>query len=437
MIILFVILLLISINALYVGAEFAAVSVRRSRIQQQAEEGGRLARLLLPILQDGRRLDTYIAACQIGITISSLVLGAYGQAALAPALTPLFRAWSGLQEVAASSAAAVTVLLTLTLFQMVIGELVPKSLALQFPTRVALLTVVPMRWSQRLLGWFITVLNGSGLVILRLFGVREPPHRHIHSPEEIEYLITESRKGGYLEPDEHQRLRRALRLTGRPVGQVMVPRTEIHAIDVNAPYDDLLRMVAESPYTRFPIYEGTLDDILGLVHVEDVAVHRLGAADPEPSVRKAIRPFTAVNEALSLERALAHLRRERQHLAIVVDDFGGTAGLVTVADLLDEIFGGVADEFKSAGPVAERLADGRVRLHGRMALADAERYTGVTWTGDAYTVGGLVIERFAGFPEPGQRIEIDGVRVEVERVHDHVVESVLVEASTKPGNARG
>jgi len=427
MIILLVVLLLLLINALYVAAEFGAVSVRRSRIQQEANQGSRLARLLLPVLQDGRRLDTYIAACQIGITISSLVLGAYGQARLAPVLAPVFGAWGGMQEVGAHSTAAIVVLVSLTVLQMVVGELVPKSLALQFPTKTALYTVIPMRWSQQLLGWFITILNGSGRAILRVFGMRESAHRHIHSPAELDYLITESWKGGHLDAQEGQWLRRVLRLTGRPVGEVMVPRTRIQAIASDVAPDEVLRTVTESPYTRLPVYDGSIDEIVGLVHVQDAAVQWLNRDDREPSVQSLLQPFTVVNEALSLERALAHLRRERQHLAIVVDDFGGTAGLVTIGDLLDEIFGGVADEFKSAGPEGERLADGRIRLPGRLALGEAERYTGVLWTGDAYTIGGLVIERLGGFPQPGQKLVIDGLPVEVENVRGHVVESVLVE----------
>ena len=435
MIIALVILLLITINALYVAAEFAAVSVRRSRIQQRAEEGNRFAKMLLPVLQDGRRLDRYIAACQIGITLSSLGLGAYGQAALAPALAPLFSGLGGMQEAAAHSSAAAAVLLSLTMIQMVVGELVPKSIALQFPTATALYTVLPMRWSRVLLGWFIKVLNGSGLAILRAFGMRDAPHRHLHSPDEIEYLIAESRKGGYLEPDEHLRLRRALRLTGRPVGEVMIPRTSMQALPADIPFAELLQRVAESPYTRFPVYEGSLDRIIGFLHVEDAAVHWARAEGT--AVQDTLRPFTVVNEALSLERAIAHLRSERQHLAIVVDDFGGTAGLVTIGDLLDEIFGGIADEFKSAGPEAERLPDGRIRLPGRMALADAELYAGVPWTADSYTVAGLVIERLGGFPKPGQQLDIDGVMVEVERMRDHVVESVVIQPARQPEASRG
>jgi CBS domain containing-hemolysin-like protein len=431
-----VIALLIMVNALYVAAEFAAVSVRQSRIRQHAEEGDVLARMLLPILSDGARLDRYIAACQIGITLSSLVLGAYGQAALAPRLSPIFERFGGLQEVAAQSASAAVILVALTVFQMVLGELVPKSLALQYPTAVARYTVVPMRWSLSLLSWFIVLLNGSGLAILRLFGVRDAPHRHIHSPGEIEYLIAESREGGYLEPDEHRRLRHALRLAGRQVGEVMVPRTRVQGIPIDSSPAALLRIVTDTPFTRFPAYEGSLDHIVGIVHVEDVAVRQL-AREEAPPVASLVRPFIAVQESLSLERALARLRDERQHLAVVVDDFGGTAGLVTIGDILDEIFGGIADEFKTAPPEAQPLPDGRIRIPGRMSLTESDRWTGVAWTGDAYTVGGLVIEQIGRFPEPGETLEIDGVTVEVERVRGHAVESLIVTPARRREDRRG
>jgi len=422
-----VILLLISFNALYVGAEFAAVSVRRSRIQQEAETGNRLARSLLPVLRDARFLDRYIAACQIGITISSLVLGAYGQAALAPRLAPLFANLADLQALAAG-----TVLIVLTIAQMVMGELVPKSLALQFPTRMALYTVLPLRLSLRLFSWFIKILNGSGIALLRLLGAEPGGHRHIHSPEEIEYFIAESRKGGFFDPDEHRRLRRALGLTGRPVGEVMVPRVRIESVPADATPAEFLRQVARSPYTRLPVYEGSLDRILGYVHVQDVARHRLQEGESSARPADLLRPLVVVHEEMSLERVLSRLREKRQHMALVVEEFGGTAGLVTVDDLLDEIFGDVADEFKSAAPTPEPLPDGRVRLPGGLSLSEAARWTGVMWEGAAYTVGGLVMERCADLPEPGRVLQIDGVEIEVERTGDRTVDSILARPVRPP-----
>lgn len=206
-------LLMICFNALYVAAEFSAVSARRPRIRQQAEDGNRLARLLAPILIDTHLLDRYVAACQLGITASSLVLGYYGQAAIAGALTPLLAQLGGLQQAAATSLSVTLVLLLLTTLQVLLGELVPKSVAIRYPERLALLTVVPLRWSMVLLRPAIALFNGTGTLILRMLGV--PPatgHSHVHSPEEIDLLIGESEKGGVLDADERQLLRNALRI---------------------------------------------------------------------------------------------------------------------------------------------------------------------------------------------------------------------------------
>lgn len=423
-----VILLLIFINALYVAAEFAAVSVRRSRVQQRAEDGNSLARRLLPIIQDPALLDRYIAACQIGITISSLVLGAYAQATLAPALTPLFARFGGLQEIVAQSAAAAVVLVGLTGFQMVFGELVPKSLALQFPTAMAFYTVIPMQWSLRLLSWFIAILNGSGIAILRLLGFDSTGHRHIHSPEEIEYLIAESRKGGLLEPAEHERLRKALHLGVIQVEEVMVPRTRMEAIEFDTPFNEVVRIVAESPFTRLPVYKETPDRIVGILHVQDVA--RRALAGDAPPLQALLRPVVVVPEGLSAERALERLREEKHHMAIVVDEFGGTAGLVTLGDILDEIFGGIADEFKQEEARPERLPDGRVRLPGSMRLDEVEPWIGTRWEGESHTVGGFIMERLGHIPQAGERAVIDGAEVEIERLAGRAVDSILAKPST-------
>src|SRR5919112_1385008 len=204
---------LILVNAVYVGAEFAAVSVRRSRIQQLADDGNPLAAWLLPLINSPAQLDRYIAACQIGITLSSLVLGAFAQRTIAVWVSPWFAEWGGLEGVAAQSTSAAVVLLVLTVAQVIFAELVPKSLALQYPTQAALYTLIPMVPSLWLYRPFIKWLNGTGLLVLRAIGAPQHGHRHIHSPQEIELLIAESRDGGLLEPDEHLRLQRALRLT--------------------------------------------------------------------------------------------------------------------------------------------------------------------------------------------------------------------------------
>ena len=428
-----VIAILIAFNGLYVAAEFAAVSARRSRIRQMAEEGNAAARHLLPRLEDPQRLDRYIAACQVGITISSLVLGAYGQATLGSMLTPVFADLGDMQTLAAQSTSAAVVLVGLSALQMILGELVPKSMALQYPTRIATLTVAPMRVSERLLAWFIAVLNGSGWLVLRMLRVEPAEHRHVHAPEEIRYLIAESREGGYLEPEEQRRLDHALGLAQRTARELMVPRTRIVGLEATVDLEAAVDEVTASPYTRFPVYDGSLDEIVGIVHVKDLAQARF--ADGEgPTLASLARSALVVHEQLTADRVLSLMRQHRGVMAIVVDDFGGTAGLITAEDILTELLGEVGDEFKreSYGR-PQRLPDGRVRLPGDLPLYEAHRWVGVAWEGESDTVGGLVAERLGRIPEPGDVVEIEGVRVVVERVERRAVHWV---AARPPPDAR-
>ncbi|MFW6200534.1 MAG: hemolysin family protein [Gemmatimonadota bacterium] len=434
-----VIALLIAFNGLYVAAEFSAVSVRRSRIRQMAERGNRFARSLLPTLDEAKSLDRYIAACQVGITVSSLVLGAYGQATLGEALVPLFEDWGDMQAVAAQSTSAAVVLVALTTFQMVLGELVPKSLALQYPTRVALSTVLPMRWSEKILSWFVDLLNGSGWLVLRLIRVEPKPHRHLHSPEEIKYLVAESREGGYLRPEEQRRLNEALGLTQRTARELMVPRTRVVALDESVDVDAAVEVAVDSPYTRFPVYRGSIDRVVGFVHSKDLAAVWLGGGAPpgeDDSLRSHVRPILAVHETLSADRVLSLMRRERGIMAVVVDDFGGTSGIITTEDILTEILGEMVDEFKRRDGGPERLSDGRIRLPGGLPLYEASGWVGTALEGEPDTVGGLVVSHLERFPRPGDTVEIDGVLIEVEEVEGQAVRSVLARSREDEPGAR-
>jgi len=420
----FIVAALILINAVYVGAEFAAVGVRRSRIRQLAADGNPLASWLLPLIDSPAALDRYIAACQIGITLSSLVLGAYAQRTIAVWLAPLFVGVGGLQDVAAQSTAAAVVLLVLTIAQVIFAELIPKSLALQYPTQAALYTLPPMLASLWIYRPFIRWLNGTGLLVLRLLGSPSRTHRHIHSPEEIELLIAESRDGGLLEPDEHRRLQRALRLNLRQAKQLMVPRRKIAAIDVETPLHEVVTAVAQSPFSRLPVYRGSIDNIIGMLHTKDLVRWRVGGP-PDATVAGMLRPLASVHESVTADRILRELRERRSHLALVVDEFGGTAGLLTLEDVLSELLGDVGDEFKPSEPVAEALADGRMRIPGGMSVDDAATLLKTSWEAEATTVGGLVTAALGHMPQPGDRAGIGDYEFEVEQIADRAVESVL------------
>ena len=419
-----IILLLILLTALYVAAEFAAVSVRRSRLRRLADDGNVLAARLLPLLEDPRELDRYIAASQIGITLSSLILGAYGQATLAPRIAPFFERFGPMAPAAAESTSAAVVLISLTALAVVLGELVPKSLALQNPTRAALFTVLPMQWSMHALAWSIAFLNGSGVLLLKLMRVPTTGHRHVHSPEEIALLIAESRDGGLLEPEEQVRLHRALRLGLRTARQLMVPRARLAMIDAALPFDEVLRLVASSPYSRLPVYRGSPDRILGILHIKDVVTRYVQPG--QLSLSALLRPIVRVPDSMAADRLLAFLRERRRHQALVVDAANVVVGLITLEDVVGELLGGVADEFKAVHLRPIRLSDGRLRLPGVMRLEQAAPLIERPWTGVADTVGGHIVESLRRVPEPGEEVVVNGVHAEIEAVDHGAVTSVIV-----------
>jgi len=342
-----IILLLIALTGFYVAAEFGAVGVRRSRLRRLCEDGDATAARLLPIVESPQRLNRYIAASQVGITLSGLVLGAYAQATISPRVAPLVERWTSLAPDAAASAANIGVLLSLTVLSVVIGEMVPKTIALRHSTEVALITTRPMLWSGRLYAWFIVILDRSAGVMRALLRMPTATHRHVHSPEEIDLLIAESRDGGLLEPQEQVRLHRALRLGRRDARQFMVPRARLSALDLATPFSEVLQIAATSPYSRLAIFRQSLDDVVGIVHTKDVVTHFLqrGATG---SLSSLVRPMHRVPETMPADRLLGFLRERRTHQALVVDAGERVVGMITLEDVLGELLGPVADEFKAA-----------------------------------------------------------------------------------------
>ena len=424
-----ILLLLILLTALYVAAEFAAVGARRSRLRRMAEDGHSLAARALPVVENPRELDRYIAASQVGITLSSLVAGAYAQAILAPRAAPLLVQWADLDPGLALQVSAVAILAVLTVLSVILGELVPKGIALQHPTETLIYTLIPMQWSLRAYAWLIAILNGSGNLILRAFGVASTGHRHVHSPEEIALLIAESRDGGLLEPQEQVRLHRALRLGLRDARQLMVPRERLAAVDLATPWRDVLRVVATSPYSRLPVFRGSIDDIVGSLHTKHVVTHFVEQREGGV-LASLVRPVQRVQETLSADRLLAYLRERRSHQALVVDANDRVVGLITLEDVLGELLGSVPDEFKVSRLLPIRLSNGRVRLPGDLPLERARLWVEAAWPTDTLTVGEFVAREAGRLPEPGENLVIWDLPVEVESVEDDRIASVIVTPPT-------
>jgi putative hemolysin len=420
-----IILLLIGLTALYVAAEFGAVGVRRSRLRRLCEDGNPAAALLLPIVEDPQRLTRYIAASQVGITLSGMALGAYAEAFITPAVVPLVERWTPLTPETSVSLSSATVLIVLTMVSVVFGEMVPKTVALRHPTETALLTTRPMLWSGRLYAWFIAVLDRSSNMLRWLLRVPPATHRHVHSPEEIGLLIAESRDGGLLEPQEQVRLHRALRLGLRDARQLMVPRDRLAAIDSKTSLGDVLRIVATSPYSRLPVYRGSLDDIAGILHTKDVVTHFLERGRTG-TLAGLIRPVLRVPETMAADRLLGFLRERRSHQALVVDAAKRVVGLITLEDVLGELLGSVPDEFKAPRLLPLRLTHGRVRLPGDLPLERARVWVEGAWPTESITVGEFIVREAGRMPEPGETLDVWELEVEIESVENDRISSVIV-----------
>ena len=396
-----VIAFLTVLNALYVAAEFSAVAVRRSEIDQLARDGSKTASGLLEILEDGPSLDRYIAACQIGITLSGLISGAYAQATISLDLAPRLAMSFELSEIASHSAAALLVLIGLTTLQVVFGELIPKTIALEEPAKTALFTYLPTRLSASLYRLPVWLTNGTALLLLRPFGISATKHGHIHTPGEIEYLLAESRRGGTVSEELHQRLERGLKLSSQPVRKLMIPRNRLIAIEISTPAEEVLQILRKSPYSRLPVYREKIDDILGAISTKDVIAF-YAEEKRLPPLEDFLRPMPFVPESLSADRLVRMLQEKRASKAIVVNEFGGVEGLITIEDVLEEVFGDLSDEMEPDEPGAQLLEGGVLRLPGVMPLDDAREWLGEPECEFATTIGGLVNERLGHLPTPGE-----------------------------------
>lgn len=424
-----VIFILIFTNALFVAAEFASVSVPKARIEQLADEGNVLARLVHENIRNAFLLRRYVGACQIGITSASLVLGAVGQGSIATRLVLLFEI-AGMSSSSAVTLATVVTLVTLTVLQVVMGELVPKSLAMRYPDKIAMALSLLLTGCLRVFSFPISVLDFTARTILRALRIPLHVERHVHSPEEIELLIIQGHQRGEFEDEEHKRLVRVLRFGERRVREVMVPRIRMHTISRQASENEILGLMATTPYMRIPVFEGSLDNIVGIIHVKDVAIAL--ARKEEVNADRLARPVPAVPLALRCDDALKALRRERAQMAIVLDEYGGTAGLVTMENLFEEVLGDYQDEFDREAPRIKKLSESEWLVRGDLSLDDLMEETGRHLEDEEVdTVGGLVWALLGHAPQSGDRVESQGYAfevVEARRRRVHLVRVKLLKA---------
>ena len=406
-----IIILLVLANGLFVAAEFAIVGAPRASIEHQASQGGRLAQRVLYVLEDPVRQDRYIATTQIGISVASLGLGMYGEHWLAEQIQPWFVGLETLGWIAAHTVASVVAVAILTYLHIVIGEMVPKALALQRADKTALYVSPLIRAMQHMILPFVVGLNGVGNGLLRLVGIerREVERERYHTAEELEFIVQESQEGGLLRGESGQILRDLFAFGDRTAGEVMVPRVLLTGIPVGAEPDELRAIVRTHAHTRYPVYSGDLDNIIGSLHIKEILRHLVSN---QPVAARDARALPYVPGPAQLDEVLAAMRRYRAQMAVVMDQHGGTAGLVTIEDLFEEVVGEI-DEGRARRSIV-READGRVRVRGTVRLDEAGDALGRSVDHEKVTtISGLVLLLLNRPAAAGDVVTWRNVRIDV------------------------
>lgn len=406
---------LVLLNAFFVASEFAMVRVRSTRIEQLSQDGNRWARIAKTVTT---QLDAHLSACQLGITIASLALGWIGEPAFARLIEPLFRGLGDVipalnSPVMVHSAAIAVAFLVITVLHIVLGELAPKSLAIIKPETMSLVTAAPLHWFYRLFYPLIWVLNGISNLVLRVFGIDPAQASDMaHTDEELRLLVSASAKGGYLDETERTLLDNIFEFSERIAREVMVPRGEMVVLYVEDPLEESLELARREGHTRFPVCIEDKDHIIGFVHIKDIFA-RLGDIQ---DLRDIVRPLLMVPETISIAKLLQEFQRQRSQMAILVDEYGGTAGLVTVEDVLEEIVGEITDEFDPVEePQVEPLGHGAYEVDGGMLLEEAQEQFRFTLDSEPEvdTIGGLVFTMLGRQPEIGDAVVLGDYEVEV------------------------
>ena len=407
-----VVLLLVLANGFFVAAEFGLVGARRTRIEALARQGNRRARIARGAIHN---LNDVLSGTQLGITLASLGLGWVGEGTLAALVRQWFAALPGAWAVVAThTVAGILAFVFITFLHIVLGELAPKGIAIIAPERTSLWTAGPLLAFSRVFAPVITVLNGAAALALRPFGLRSPSElERVHRPEEIEMLVTQSYEHGLLSEEPVEMIRGVFDLSETSAAEVMTPRTDMVAVPDDVSVDDVADVILNEGHSRIPVYHETVDHIVGVVLARDVwRAQRAGqGADPLAGV---IRPVPFVPDGKSVEELLKEMQEQRVHLAVVVDEFGGTAGVVTIEDLLEEIVGEISDEHEARSPEIQELPDGEIMLMGGAPIAELNERYQLELPEDEYTtIGGYILGRLGRIAQKGDEVVFPTGRLRV------------------------
>jgi CBS domain containing-hemolysin-like protein len=431
---LFVIFILILLNGLYVAAEFALVTAPRPQLRKKAAEGSASAKSLLHIISSPELQNRYITTAQVGITVASLGLGMYGEHAFAEWFIEPLHFIGSMTEPLAHTIASILSVGLLTYLHVVLGEMIPKSYALQSGISTILALYRPLIISDRIFSPIVRFLNKISFGIVELIeGSNEEKATRLFTTEDLEYIVGESKDSGLLEESDRIFIENIIDLDERIASQIMTPRNRVKAIEVNTPFDEIVKFICATNKTRYPIYVNSLDNIIGILHIKDLARWQITHPEDNLIVSEIIRPVILIPETLLLSELLIKFRKEQTQIAVSLDEYGGTAGIVSFEDLVEEVVGEILDEFDHETPPFQELAPGLIRVRGDVILDELEQHYGLEFDDSiqSYSIGGYVMSLLGTIPKPNDSLQLPNCSILVEKVENRAVTSVRIKFSVK------
>lgn len=406
-------LLLVVLNGLFVAIEFALARVNKTRIEQNAKEGSKTAILISHALD---KIDSYISASQIGITISSLALGAIAELTIAKIVLPFVTIiiQPELSGIAAHSVALPLALLIVTYFHVVIGEIIPKTVAFVDPLKTAYFLIWPLEFFKIITNPLVSFLIFSASGILRLFGITDLRTTFVYTEDELKMLLNVSQEEGVLEKTEKEMITKIFDFPDTVAREIMTPRTDIVCIDANEPIENAVKSLVESKHSRVPIFEGTIDNITGVITTRDL-LEKIHSGDMKIKVKEIAKGVTKVPESKHIDDLLTELKRKSLQLAIIIDEFGGTSGLVTIEDIVEEIVGEIPDEFDTEIEPIQVLPNNDILIDGKLTIDKTNEKLGTNFSEEHYdTIGGFTLGLIGKEPNVGDEVQNSGYILKVE-----------------------
>ncbi|MFN3315361.1 MAG: hemolysin family protein [Raineya sp.] len=416
-------LFLVALNGLFVAAEFAIVKVRASQVETKYLSGNRFAKNALHIIS---HLDAYLSATQLGITLASLGLGWVGEPIVAKMIGNLLEFFQvSISDTLLHQISLVTAFSLITVLHIVFGELAPKSLAIRYPERTTMLLAMPLQGFYLVFRPFIWVLNGFANFILKLIGVPMAHEADTHTEEEIRLLLQESKMSGNINTTEHELLENVFKFDDRLAEQIMTPRTRVVGIKADATLQQALEIIMREDYSRLPVYEDSLDNIIGILHAKDVIKH---LNTPEASVTSLMRKPYQVSERKSINTLLREMQKERIQMAVVLDDYGGTAGIVTMEDILEEIVGDIQDEYDNEMPIVQQKSETEFIVNALANIDEVNKFLPepIPESEDYDTVAGFINEVFGSIPDENEEVQGKSYTFKILHKENNAIDTVLL-----------